>query len=322
MDLTRRDFASFATAAAAGAMASGMSAAAPARPAAVAGFAGACDCHVHIIGPPDKYPMVATRAYTPPQASVAQLKALHARLGIQRTVLVQPSFYGTDNSCMLDALSELGPTARGIAVVAPAIGDAELKAMDAKGVKGIRINLESSGNRDANAAKALLTVMAKRLAPLGWHIQVYTVLPVIAQLTGTIVDLPVPVVFDHFGGAVAAEGATQRGFLALLDLVRTRKAYVKLSAPYRISKARGYADVTPLAQSLIYAARGQMLWASDWPHTGPTPPGKKPTDIAPFQKIDDPAVMRLFNSWYPDAPTRKMILVDNPAKLYRFPAQA
>ena len=318
MHVTRRQFGTAAMGSVAGMMASSPSEGANRAPApATAVFPNACDCHVHIIGPQAKYPMAPNRPYTPPDATVAQLKALHAKLGIARTVLIQPSFYGTDNSCMLEALAELGKDARAVAVVAPTISDQDLRALDAKGVRGIRINLESTGIRDPKGASAQLMAFDKRLAPLNWHIQIYTVLPVITALVNTIADMKTQVVVDHFGSAMAAEGTTQRGLSALIDLARARKIYVKLSAPYRVSKLKDYADVTPVAQTLIYAARDRMLWGSDWPHTQSIA-GHPPTEVTPFYKIDDPAVMRLFNSWYPDEVTRKMILVDNPAKLYRF----
>ena len=309
MGISRRDFGSLALGSLAGFTVSGE--------AAAQTFAGATDCHVHIIGPRDKYPMVANRPYTPPEASVAQLKAMHGRLGISRTVLVQPSFYGTDNSCMLDAMAQLGPNARGVAVVAPNASEQSLRDLDAKGVRGIRINLESTGNRDPKAAAALLKGYAQKVAPLNWHIQVYTVAPVIAQLVQPLADMTVPVVIDHFGMPNAAEGFGSKGFGALFDLVRARKVYVKLSAPYRISKLADYKDTTSIAQTLIYAARDRMLWGTDWPHTNSIP-GRPATEVTPFSKIDDPALLRLFNSYYPDETTRKMILVDNPAKLYRF----
>jgi 2-pyrone-4,6-dicarboxylate lactonase len=312
MDLTRREFGASIAGASVVAATS-----ADAADESFAPFPGMCDCHVHIIGPRDKYPMAANRPYTPPTASVAQLKAMHARLGIQRTVLVQPSFYGTDNSCMIDALAELGNSARGIAVVALNTSDADLRAMDAKGVRGIRINLESAGNRDPKAAQAMLKDYAKKVAPLNWHIQVYTVLPVIVQLTGTIADLSVPVVIDHYGMPAGDQGSAQKGMSALFDLVHARKAFVKLSAPYRFSKRKDYSDVKPIAQSLIYNARDRMLWASDWPHTQ-TIPGKKADEVTPFSNIDDAGYLKMFQTWYPDQTTRKMILVDNPAKLYRF----
>lgn len=307
MPITRREFASLAL----GSLSLGMS------EAKAATFPGATDCHVHIIGPSSKYPMIGNRPYTPPEASVAELKTMHARLGISRTVLVQPSFYGTDNSCMLDALAQFGTSARGIAVVAPNASEQSLRDLDAKGVRGIRINLESSGNRDPKAAGAMLAVYAKKVAPLNWHIQIFTVAPVIGRLISQIADSPVPVVIDHFGMPVAAEGYSSKGFGALVDLVHARKAYVKLSAPYRISKLAGYKDAAAVAQTLIYAGRDRMLWGSDWPHTQQIP-GHPVTEITPFSKIDDAAIFSLFNSWYPDETTRKMILVDNPAKLYGF----
>jgi len=309
MGVTRREFGSLALGSLAGFAMSEANAAQT--------FPGATDCHVHIIGPRDKYPMVANRPYTPPEASVAQLKAMHARLGISRTVLVQPSFYGTDNSCMLDALASLGPNARGVAVVAPNVADRTLRDLDAKGVRGIRINLESTGNRDPKAAAALLNAYAKKVAPLNWHIQIYAAAPVIGQLTGQIADMTVPVVIDHFGMPNAAEGYNSKGFGAVVDLAHARKIYVKLSAPYRISKLPGYKDTTAMAQTLIYAARDRMLWGSDWPHTQQIP-GHAAAEVTPFSRIDDMAVFNLFNSWYPDVMTRRMILVDNPAKLYRF----
>jgi predicted TIM-barrel fold metal-dependent hydrolase len=309
MDVTRREFGSLAL--------GSLSSLAVSEAQAAEGFPGATDCHVHIIGPADKYPMVEKRAYTPPPASVAQLKAMHARLGITRTVLVQPSFYGTDNSCMLDALRELGNSARGIAVVAPNVSDSVLHDMDAKGVRGIRLNLETAGNRDAKAAGAMLAAYAKKVAPLNWHIQIFTVSPVIGQLTSQLADMSVPVVIDHYGMPSPTEGYSTKGFASLVDLAHAHKVYVKLSAPYRVSTARDYADVKNLAQTLIYAGRPNMLWGSDWPHTQSIP-GHSPTEVTPFSKIDDEAVLRQFASWYPDATTRKMIMVDNPAKLYRF----
>jgi predicted TIM-barrel fold metal-dependent hydrolase len=204
-----------------------------------------------------------------------------------------------------------------VAVVPLTISDAALRDMDAKGVRGVRLNLESAGNRDPKAARDMLTAYEKKVAPLNWHIQIYAAISVIQQSVTTIADMKVPVVIDHYGQPNAAEGYS-RGMAALVDLVHARRAYVKLSAPYRISKAvPDYKDVKALAQTLIYNARDRMLWASDWPHTD-TIPGKPISEVTPFQKVDDAAVLKLFKSWYTDPPTQKMILVDNAAKLYRF----
>jgi 2-pyrone-4,6-dicarboxylate lactonase len=279
--------------------------------------AGACDCHVHIVGPMTQYPMSAQRGYTPPQASVADLEALRGRLGISRNVLIQPSFYGTDNRCMLDALAQLGDSARGVAVVDPEIADAELAEFDKRGVRGVRINLESGENRDPHAAAAALDAMAKRIRHLRWHIQIYAALPVIAAVVDRIAALPVEVVIDHFGMAQAKDGIQQPGFSALLDLVKAGRAYVKLSAPYRISQQPGYADAAPIARALIAAAPDRMLWASDWPHTDRTP-GKAAFDIHPFRSIDDQAVLGLLGEWCGDKAMERKILVETAARLYRF----
>jgi predicted TIM-barrel fold metal-dependent hydrolase len=261
--------------------------------------------------------MAANRPYTPPEATIAQLKAMHARLGITRTVLVQPSFYGTDNSCMLDALAQLGNSARAVAVIALNTPDQTLREMDAKGVRGIRINLESAGNRDPKAAAAMLSAFGKKVAPLNWHVQIYTVATVIDKLVNAIIDMPVPVVIDHFGMPGGAEGTNFKGSQAVVDLAHARKAYVKLSGEYRFSKMPLGDEVKRLAQTLIYAARDRMLWGSDWPHTQ-TIPGHPANEPTPFYKIDDAAYLKALTEWYPDETTRKMILVDNPAKLYRF----
>ncbi len=308
MQLTRREFA-------AGALGS-VAALAVSESRAAESFPGATDCHVHIIGPQSKYPMAPKRPYTPPEATVAQLKAMHARIGITRTVLVQPSFYGTDNSCMLDALMQLGNNARGVAVIDANTPEQTLRAMDAKGVRGIRINLESAGNRDPKAAAAMITTFAKKIAPLNWHVQIFTVAAVIDKVINAIINSPVPVVIDHFG-MPGGEDSNFKGAQAVVDLAHARKAYVKLSGEYRFAKMPLGDDVKRLAQTLIYAARDRMLWGSDWPHTQ-TIPGHSANEVTPFNKIDDTAYMRFFNSWYPDETTRKMILVDNPAKLYRF----
>jgi predicted TIM-barrel fold metal-dependent hydrolase len=283
---------------------------------------GACDCHVHVIGPATQYPMTRERAYTPPEASTADLIETRGRLGITRNVLIQPSFYGTDNRCMLDAMAELGGTSRGVAVVAPDITAEELAELDAQGVRGIRMNLETRETRDPRTAAAALDTFAQRIKHLGWHIQIYAALPVIAALANRIAVLPVDVVIDHFGLAQAKDGVDQPGFAALLELVRARnasgnKAYVKLSAPYRISQGSGYADVAPIVRALIEAGPDRMLWGSDWPHTDRVP-GRGPLEIHPFRTIDGPAVLALFSEWCGDETIARTILVETPARLYAF----
>lgn len=314
MTITRREFALLAGSSAA-MLAIGRAQAAV--PSALP--AGTTDCHNHIVGPQSKYPMAANRTYTPPEASVAQLRALRAELGgVQRNVLVQPSFYGFDNSCLTDAMAQLGNSVRGIAVVPLDVSDAELKRLAGIGVMGVRLNFATAGIRDPKAAEEALNTFAPRFVPLGWHIQVNTELPIIEAIAPTVAALKVPVVFDHFGEAVAADGVKQKGFGALVELVRAGNTYVKLSAPYNLSKLPGYPDVIPLARALIAARAERMLWGTNWPHPGNRIAGRSIDQITPYQKIDNPGLVKAFYEWCPDAGTRKMILVDNPAKLYRF----
>jgi predicted TIM-barrel fold metal-dependent hydrolase len=278
--------------------------------------AGAIDCHNHIVGPIGKYPMAATRTYTPPEASVAQLRALRATMGVPRNVIVQPSFYGFDNSCLVDALTALGTSARGIAVVPQNVSDAELQRLASKGVTGVRLNLATAGIRDPTAATIAISGFAPRFVPLGWHIQINTEPSVIAAIAPTVAKLQVPVVFDHMGNLEAEKGVNQPGFGALVELVKGRNIYVKLSAPYNLSKRADWADVTPFAKALIAAGPDRMLWGTNWPH-----PGGGRGDIAqitPYQVVDNPALLRAFAEWCPDAAMRKMILVDTPQRLYRF----
>lgn len=313
MNVNRREFGRIAISSAAV-----LAASRGARAAAAAMPAGATDCHNHIVGPQAKYPMAANRTYTPPEASVAQLKALRAQLGVQRNVIVQPSFYGFDNSCLVDAMAQLGNSSRGIAVVPLDVPDAELKRLAGLGVVGVRLNLATAGIRDPKAAEDALNALAPRFVALGWHIQVNTELPIIDAIAPVVAGLKVPVVFDHFGEAVAAEGVNQKGFGALVELVRAGNTYVKLSAPYNLSKRADYADVLPLARALIAARAGSMLWGTNWPHPGNRVAGRAVSEITPYQKVDNPRLVTAFEEWCPDAALRKMILVDTPARLYRF----
>lgn len=280
---------------------------------------GACDCHTHIFSP--DFPMAAERGYTPEFATIDQMRALHRALHIDRVVIVQPSVYGTDNSCTLDAIKQLGPRARGVAVIDEHTQDAALADMERGGVRGIRINLATAGQNDPAVARQRFLAAVERVKRIkGWHIQIYAELSVIAAVKDAVMASPVPVVFDHFGGSHASLGVGQPGFDALLEMIRKGPAYVKISAPYRSStQAPDYLDVAPLAKALIAANVQRCLWGSDWPHPDSSRvEGRKPTDIAPLYKIDDVHVLGLLAGWAPDASARKTILVDNPRRLYGF----
>jgi predicted TIM-barrel fold metal-dependent hydrolase len=277
--------------------------------------AGTVDCHNHVMGPQGKYPYAASRVYTPPEATVDQLRALRTEIGSSRNVLVTPSVYGTDNRCMVDALGALGNTSRGIAVLPLDVSDAELRRLDSAGVRGVRISLGGTGRYNPASAKEALLSLAPRFAPLGWNIEVVGNLPAVISLAPVMATLKVPVVLDHFAGANG--GVKQEGFAALLELVRGRNAYVKLSAPYNRSKRPDYSDMTPLAHALIEAGRDRMLWGTNWPHPDQVP-GRPITEVTPYHKIDNRNLVRLLGEWCPDASTRQMILVETPQRLYRF----
>jgi predicted TIM-barrel fold metal-dependent hydrolase len=283
--------------------------------------AGACDCHVHIFGPRDRYPLAEDRTFAPGLAGVDDIVAVHRRLGIERLVIVQASVQGTDNRCIVDALAQLharGRQARAVAVVPAHCRTAELDALHAAGVRGLRVNLQSHGVTDAAAARRRMQAAAAVAAAMGWHVQAYTALPVIAALADTIAALPVPLVLDHFGLADPAPGPAQPGLAALLELVRSGCVYVKLSAPYRIVHRPDGADGEPLARAFIEAGPDRMLWGTDWPHTGPWP--GKPRErngVEPFHPVDDGVQLDLFARW--TTPEERLrILVDNPARLYGF----
>jgi len=279
----------------------------------------ACDCHTHIFDPA-RFPFVAGRTYTPEPASVDELRSLHRALHTSRVVIVQPSVYGTDNGCTLDALARLGSNARGVAVIDDRTTDVALDALHRAGVRGIRLNLETGGVTDPAVARQRFQRAVERARLRSWHIQIYTRPSVIAGIKDLVAESAVPVVFDHYGGAQAALGVEQAGFDALLDLVRRGSAYVKLSAPYQVSaQAPDYPDVASLARALVAANPARMLWATNWPHPDSARVAwRKATDLAPLQQIDDGRVFNQFARWVTDPAMRNAILVDNPTTLYGF----
>jgi predicted TIM-barrel fold metal-dependent hydrolase len=276
---------------------------------------GACDCHVHIFDPVH-FPYFSGRLYSPPEASIDDLRSLQSALHFERVVVVTPSVYGVDNSCTLNAVHELGARARGVAVIDKTFAAAALDQMAAGGVRGVRLNFETAGERDPAAARRILADTAAQLAGRNWHIQINTNLAVISALKSDILAMSLPVIFDHFGGAKAAPGPGQPGFADLVDLVKSGHAYVKISAAYRTSdKTPDFPDTAPLAQALVAANADRVVWGSNWPHPGR---GPSPTALAPPYPNDDGRVLNLVPTWVPDAAVRKKILVDNPARLYGF----
>ena len=271
----------------------------------------ACDCHTHIHGDVEKFPL---------PASPDEMSALHKALHMERVVIVTPSVYGTDNSASQFGMMARGATARGVAVIDDKTPETALDAMHKVGFRGIRLNLATGGVNDPNVGRPRFSAAVERMKARGWHVQLYTSLPMITAIKELVLAAPVPVVFDHFGGAQAALGVEQPGFSDLVELVKSGKAYVKISAPYRSSKlAPDYKDCIPLAKALIEANADRILWGTDWPHPDAvTPPGRQVTDVTPLYQIDDGQLLNQLPVWAPDAGIRKKILVDNPARLYGF----
>ena len=280
-----------------------------------------CDCHTHIFGDPAKYPFWSGRAYTPQPALPAEMSALHRTLNIERVVIVTPSVYGTDNSSSLYGMEARGATARGVAVIDEKTPESELDAMHQQGVRGIRLNMADAGQTDPAIGQRRLQGAIERMKSRdNWHIQMYTNLAVISSIKDLVQKSPVPLVFDHFGGARGALGPDQAGFSDLVALVRSGQAYVKVTGAYRMTGRPGdYSDMIPLAKALISANADRIVWGTDWPHPNAvTPPDRKPTDVTPLLQPDDGLLLNQLAIWAPDPAVRQKILVDNPARLYGY----
>ena len=270
---------------------------------------GACDTHAHLFGPQERYPYHPDRNYTPPDASETAYRHLLKTLGFERTVLVQPSVYGTDNSRMLDTLS--GITAddelqwRGVAVVDRHVSDDELHYMHKVGVRGIRVNLVFPGGITFDDVKAL----ADRIKALNWHIQFFVDVSKFERLAERLNNLPVPTVVDHMGHMPTSFGIDHPGFKALLSLVADGRTWVKLTGPNRISSLdhAPFTDVDPFFLSLRAAREDRCLFGTDWPHV--KLPGSMPNDAT---LVDE------FLRLVPESSSRQAILVDNPERLYQF----
>ena len=278
---------------------------------------GACDCHTHIQGDPAQFPLFAGRVYTPEMALPEEMAALHKALHIQRVVIVTPSIYGVDNSATLWGIKARGNDARGVALINDKTTDSELDALGQGGIRGIRLNLKTVRITDPAVAVQMFQASAERMKKHNWHIQLFATMEMIRTIKATLVASPVPLVFDHFAGAEPEKSVDQPGFGNILDLVRTGKAYVKISIPE--GPRHDYTGFLPLAKALIAANPDRILWGTNWPHPNAvTPPGRKPTDVTPLWQVDDGLVLNLLPVWAPDPAIRKKILVDNPARLYGF----
>jgi predicted TIM-barrel fold metal-dependent hydrolase len=265
---------------------------------------GACDCHAHIFGPQDRFPYQSTAAYIPPDAVPRDYVRMLTTIGCRRAVLVQPSVYGADNSCMVAAMTSGEFDFRGVAVITENVGDAELDALHHAGTRGVRINVAS---KTAGLTLEQAPRIAARVKPLGWHLQFLVRIGQSPAFESAIAQFPVACVIDHLAHVNVALGAQSPEFAALLRLARLDHVWFKLTAPYRLSsQGPHYPDVAPLAQALVAAAPDRCVWGTDWPHPNAT------------YMPNDGDLADALAEWFPDATIRHRLLVDNPARLYGF----
>ncbi|MBI3041819.1 MAG: amidohydrolase family protein [Betaproteobacteria bacterium] len=271
--------------------------------------AKACDTHAHVMGPKARYAYSPARVYTPPDCLLTDYLRMLDTLGVERAVLVQPSVYGTDNTVMLEAMKAAGGRLRGVAVVAEDISDAELKKLDGAGVRGVRVNIVDVKDRKPGTLPMdALGKLARRVAPLGWHMEFLMHADEFPDLDRAFADFPVEIVLGHLGYMNIGEKPEAPGFQALLRLMKSGKAWLKLTGPYRITRAPlPYPDTVPFAKALLAANRERVIWGTDWPHVMLR--GVMPNDGDLADVLAD---------WIPDAGLREQVLVTNPARLYGF----
>lgn len=284
---------------------------------------GACDCHVHVVGPLGRFPQTPRRTYTAGLATLESLRAASGPCGVTRFVIVQASFYGSDNACLLETLDTLGDCGRGVAVIDPATATPELLGDYARrGVCGVRVNLYSTVSQSAapHSVGAVLESWFSRLPRSGWHVEIIAPLDVLDHAAQTIARSPVPVVLDHYGlpGAVSPDSAEGR---VLLDLARLPHVWFKLSGPYRVL-ADPLATAPPAAwlRALVEAAPDRCVWGSDWPHTPARDDQMAAGKPAAYRKFPYAELLGQFIDALADPALAKQILADNPARLYGFPS--
>lgn len=273
---------------------------------------GTVDAHCHVFGPGDTYPFAPGRKYTPCDAGADELFALRDRLGVSRNVVVQATCHGTDNSAMVDAVRAADGRARGIATVRPDIGDADLSALDAAGVRGVRFTFLT---RLADASsKDDIEAVAARIAPLGWHVVVYFEAADLDELEGVLGSLPTPVVVDHMGRPDVTRPADGAEFGRFLRFTERNDVWVKVSCPERLSvtgppalggQRHAYTDVVPFARRVVEEFPDRVLWGTDWPHPNLT--DHMPDDGLLVDHVPHIAVT---------AEQQHKLLVENPMRLY------
>jgi predicted TIM-barrel fold metal-dependent hydrolase len=270
---------------------------------------GAIDTHVHVFE--SRYALSPDRGYTPPDSTLADLKHLHATLGVDRVVFTQPSIYGTDNSAILDGMNALNAEtpdrARAVVAITMDVSDDQLAAWDRIGVRGVRLNTDNKGGMPVTFDK--IPELEARIKPFGWHFEWLFPGKDILELMPILEKTTIPMSIGHFAYQPATAGIDAPGFRALLKLVRDGNTWIKISGANRVSATDlpPYDDVKPMARALIEANPDNVMWGTDWPH-----PNKY--EVNP----NDGDLVNAFGEWVTDETMRRRIMVDNPAKFFRF----
>jgi 2-pyrone-4,6-dicarboxylate lactonase len=265
---------------------------------------GACDAHCHVFGPAARFPFTPERTYTPVDAPKEKLFALHRLLGIERSVLVQASCHGKDNSAMLDAIAASGGRYRGVAMVDRTVTDDDLRILHEGGVRGVRFNFVSHLGADADIGA--VSDVVERIAPLGWHAVIHFDADRLETLAPILKGFELPMVIDHMGRVDASRGLDQPAFRMLTGLLEDERFWVKVCGSERVSRAGPpFADAVPFARTLVERFTDRVLWGTDWPHPN-----------IRTHMPDDGALVDLLASIAPDEETRRVLLVDNPTRLY------
>ena len=267
----------------------------------------AADCHMHTYDP-GRFAMPPNPRVAPANATAEDYRLFQKLIGTTRVVIVQPRNYATDNKVTLYAVAQLGPNARGVAVVTLAITDAELKALHAGGIRGIRFSLGDPSSRAVTPE--MVEPLSHRVADLGWHVQFNVDGEMIDEMASVLRRLPSQMVFDHLAHPPLPAGIEHSSHKIVRELIDKGKTWVKLSGAYSNSKVGppAYPEATKIAQAFVKAAPERLVWGSDWPHPG-LPNNNKP---------DDALLFDLMMEWAPDEATRNRILVQNPETLYGF----
>ena len=275
--------------------------------------ANACDAHFHVFGPPGKYSYGTDLRYTPPHEPLEDYLKLARRLGFVRYVFVQPSAYGLNNDCMLDAMRELDPAVRRgiIDLDETKTNDHELQELKALGVCGIRVNVSPVRKQEAGLADSMkprIQRLASLCKEIGWHLDFLTPGWLVSELMPVLRELPLEFTVAHMGLFPAKDGPQQSGFQEFLTLVGdgSKRCWVKLTGIYRFSTAAGFADVKPFVEALIETASDQLIWGSDFPH------------LSFHDRVGTIQLYNMLAEWAPDSAIRKRILADNPARLFGF----